>query len=109
MLRMTTQAAPGWFADDSTFGARLALVRQRMGWGNVAEAAEACGFAAGSWRNWERDGRIPRDQVSIARRISIRTGCDYDWLLDGRRVGLLRMDSNHEPAGYGYRSLKVAA
>lgn len=102
MLHVTTdEAGAGWAADDSTFGARLALVRQRMGWGNVSEAALACGFAAGSWRNWERDGRIPRDQVAIARRISDRTECSYRWLLEGpQKNGLLRPDSNREPAGY---------
>lgn len=68
------QGQEGWRADDSTFGARLALVRQRMGWGNVKEAALACGLAVESWRNWERDGRQPRDYVDVCRAISTRTG-----------------------------------
>src|SRR5258705_513692 len=29
----------GWIADDGTFGARLVLIRQRMGWTNISEAA----------------------------------------------------------------------
>jgi len=68
-----------------TFGARLALVRQRMGWGNVKEAALACGAPVESWRNWERDGARPRNIVDIAERIAERTGCDFYWLLTGPR------------------------
>jgi hypothetical protein len=73
-----------WIPGDDSFGARLALVRQRMGWGNVAEAAQACGIPVPSWRNWERDGRLPRNIVDIASVIAERTGCDYIWLLSGR-------------------------
>ena len=69
--------AQGWTADDSTFGARLALIRQRMGWGNVKAAAEACGIPVQSWRTWERDGVTPRNIVEIADTIAERTGCDY--------------------------------
>lgn len=76
----------GWVADDSTFGARLALIRQRMGWGNVKEGADACGLPAESWRRWERDGRAPRDVVQIAEKISDVTGCDLGWLLAGSRL-----------------------
>ena len=60
----------GWTATDSTFGARLALVRQRMGWGNVKEAATACGFPAENWRRWERDGVGPRHLITIAMTIA---------------------------------------
>lgn len=73
-------------ADDSSFGARLALVRQRMAWGNVKEAADECGLPAESWRRWERDGRAPRDVVQIAAVISDKTGCDLGWLLAGSRL-----------------------
>lgn len=52
---MSTQPVVGWRADDSTFGARLALVRQRMGWGNVKEAALACGRAGSDWYAVDRD------------------------------------------------------
>lgn len=76
----------GWTADDSTFGARLALVRQRMGWGNVKEAAVNCGVPTESWRTWERDGVEPRRIVEIAATIADRTGCDYGWLLTGPRL-----------------------
>jgi len=41
-----------------TFGARLALVRHKMGW-NIKEAATSCGLPAQSWRGWEVDGREP--------------------------------------------------
>lgn len=79
--------AQPWIPGDETFGARLALIRQHMGWGNVAEAAQACSVPVPSWRNWERDGRNPRDIVDIAKKIADRTGCDYLWLLTGRRIG----------------------
>lgn len=81
-----TPTGQPWIPGDDTFGARLALVRQRMGWGNVAEAAQACDIPVPSWRNWERDGRTPRGIVEIASKIAERSGCDYLWLLTGRRV-----------------------
>ena len=67
---------------DLTFGARLALVRHRMGW-NIKEAAAACGLPAQSWRGWEIDGREPHRLVTIAMTIAGRTGCDYLWLVHG--------------------------
>lgn len=54
-----------------------------MGWGNVAEAAKACGIPVASWRNWERDNREPHRLTVIAKQISTATGCDYLWLLLG--------------------------
>lgn len=78
--------ANGWTPDDSTFGARLALVRQRMGWGNVREAATACGIPPESWRTWERDNVEPRRVVEMAGLIAGRTGCDFGWLLAGPRL-----------------------
>ena len=84
VLGPTANAAPtAWIPDDSTFGARLALIRQRLGWGNVKEAAEACGIPVQSWRTWERDGVEPRGLTRIARQISDRTGCHYGWLVGG--------------------------
>jgi len=71
----------GWTVDDSTFGARLALVRQRMRW-NIKEAARECGIPAASWGTWE-DGAMPRRYVEMCRLIAERTGADYGWLLDG--------------------------
>lgn len=73
----------GWTADASTFGARLALIRQRMGWGNVARAAKECGLPVDSWRNWETDGREPHRLTTVAKQIAGATGCDYLWLVHG--------------------------
>src|SRR4051812_17601519 len=97
VIAMTTSPGvdQGWRPDDSTFGARLALVRQRMGWGNVAEAALACGVAIETWRTWER-GRTPRNFVEVCVKISAVTGADVAWL-----AGLPRKDSNLQPAGNG--------
>jgi len=78
--------AIGWVPPVDTLGARLALVRQHMGWGNVKEAAESCGVPVQSWRTWERDGGIPRDILRIAKRVSAVTGVNYYWLLDGEAV-----------------------
>lgn len=77
------QAAKGWMPDDSTFGARLALIRQRMQWGNVREAALACGIPPESWRTWERDNVTPRRIVEMSTLIAQRTGCDLGWLIAG--------------------------
>lgn len=74
----------GWTVDDSTFGARLALVRQRMQW-NIKEAARECGIPAASWGTWE-NGAMPRRYTEMCRLISQRTGCDHAWLLDGPMV-----------------------
>lgn len=71
----------GWTVDDSTFGARLALVRQRMQW-NIKEAARECGIPAASWGSWE-NGAMPRRYTEMCRLIAERTGADYGWLLDG--------------------------
>lgn len=84
----TTQverSSTGWVPDDGTFGARLALIRQRMSWGNVKEAAEACGLPPESWRTWERDGVIPRRYPEIVEKIAEATGVDGDWLSRGTR------------------------
>lgn len=75
-------AEAGWVADDSSFGARLALVRQRMGWSNVSEAARQCGLLPESWRLWEQ-GRMPSRLTTIAMAIATRAGCDYLWLVHG--------------------------
>ena len=76
----------GWVPVVDNFGARLALVRQRMRWGNVKEAAESCGLPVQSWRNWERDNGQPRDIVKAAQRISAVSGVNYYWLLDGNAM-----------------------
>jgi hypothetical protein len=76
-----------WIANDATFGARLALIRQRCGWGNLKEAAVACGIAVESWRSWERDGTLPRRYLDVCAQIARATGCDYGWLVDRRPSG----------------------
>lgn len=82
---MSTDAADRWVPDTSTFGARLALIRQRMGW-NLKEAALACGLPQGSWREWELRGRDPRGLQAIADRIASHTGVDEYWLITGRTL-----------------------
>jgi hypothetical protein len=57
-----------------------------MRWGNVAQAATACGLPTESWRTWERDGVSPRNINDIAWTIAERTGCNYAWLADGSRL-----------------------
>lgn len=94
-------ASAGWIADDSTFGARLALVRQRMQWGNVKEAALACGLPPESWRTWERDGVTPRRVVEIAAKIADRTGCDFGWLLEPKRLRGMGKPTQAYPAPAG--------
>ncbi len=71
----------GWTVDDSTFGARLALVRQRMQW-NIKEAARECGIPAASWGTWE-NGAMPRRYTEMCRLIANRTGADLGWLVMG--------------------------
>ena len=80
MALVDAAAEAPWVPSDS-FGARLALVRQVMGW-NVAEAAKECGVSDESWRKWEH-GRSPRTIHALARTVAARTGCDYVWLLAG--------------------------
>lgn len=83
LCAMTTETvAPAWVPSDESFAARLAMVRHRMGW-NVKEAAHECGFPAQTWRIWEMDGSIPRNQITVAKQIAGVTGCDYLWLLMG--------------------------
>lgn len=78
----TPQVERETWVPEITFGARLALVRHRMGW-NIKEAAQACGLPAQSWRGWELDGREPHRLVTIAMTIAQRTGVDYLWLCHG--------------------------
>lgn len=75
---MTTSAAEDW-VPELTFPARLAVVRNRMGW-NAKEAALACGLPAQSWRNWEA-GKRPQDYEAICKKIHERTGCNLPWLM----------------------------
>lgn len=82
---MELEHSEPWIPRD-TFGARLALVRQHMGW-NTAQAAAACGLGDVNWRKWEH-GRSPRNVHEVARQIADRTGCDYSWLMLGSSGGL---------------------
>lgn len=81
VMTVSHEQEQGWVASDrDSFGARLALVRQRMGWGNVKEAALACGIPPQSWRTWERDNVQPRDFMAVVRKVVARAGCDEAWL-----------------------------
>lgn len=76
---------PNWKPDAAAFGARLALIRWQLNY-NMKEAALACGVPPASWRSWEVDGGMPRDQVATCTLIAERTGCDRIWLLAGDAV-----------------------
>lgn len=74
--------APGWVPGLDTLGARLALIRQAMGW-NLAQAATECGIPVASWRNWENRGKEPQGLVTISMKIAGVTGIDYRWIALG--------------------------
>lgn len=79
-------APPAMVPDDSTFGARLALIRQAKRWRNVKLAAAKCGVPTATWRSWEErtTDALPRDLERV-RQIADAAGVDYLWLLTGRR------------------------
>lgn len=77
----TTDFVEGW-VPALTWGARLCLIRQQMGW-NVQEAAAACNITRTSWQNWE-DGKGCRNQEEVAAKISAATDASYVWLLTGQ-------------------------
>lgn len=79
---MTSDAAHGWVPSDREFAARLALIRNRMGW-NLKEAALACGLPPSSWTNWETKGKRPHDYVQVCQLIATRTGASVEWLALG--------------------------
>src|SRR5687768_8225624 len=81
-MAMPAEDTP-WVPDDSTFGARLALVRWRLGW-NVKEAADICGINDQSWRNWEGGGH-PRDYIATCEKIATTTNCSMMWLVGGHQ------------------------
>lgn len=65
-----------------TFGTRLAIIRQAMGW-SASKAAFNCGdLGEQNWRNWE-DGKRPRDYEAVCHRIAAATGFDLDWIMRG--------------------------
>jgi transcriptional regulator with XRE-family HTH domain len=89
MTDLQTPRPPGWVPDVATFGARLALLRQAMGWTNVKEAANACSIGPENWRRWESGKFEPRGLVSACMKIAGVTGVDYRWLAlgpDNRQV-----------------------
>lgn len=73
--------ADPWVPVD-TFGARLALIRQRLGGWNVKKVAQFCGIDDQTWRNWEA-GTSPRDYEEVCRQIANAVGCDRAWLKAG--------------------------
>lgn len=83
MTNSQTRREPGWIPDVSTFGARLALLRQAMGWTNIKEAAVACAIAPQTWRYWESGKFEPRGLVNACMKIAGVTGVDYRWLALG--------------------------
>lgn len=85
---MTQTAEPmqqTWVPDDSTFGARLALIRQGKKWRNIKLAAQICGVPTATWRSWEERTTpgLPRE-LDRVRQIADVAGVDYMWLLTGQ-------------------------
>lgn len=80
---MSTQTHGNEVPTVDTFGARLALIRWKMGW-NMKEAALACNVRPQSWREWELSGRRPHDFADVAERMSERTGIDDYWIMTGK-------------------------
>lgn len=76
----------GWTAAGESFGARLALIRHRMGW-NIKEAAVNCAIPPQTWRFWELIGGQPRNLMEVCERISRITRCDSEWLAHGFENG----------------------
>lgn len=77
----TPDPSEPWTPED-TYGARLALIRQRMRW-NVKEAATFCGINHQSWRNWESGG-VPQDVYATSAKIAAAAGCSESWLVGGQ-------------------------
>lgn len=94
--------APGWVPDLSSFGARLALVRQAMGWGNVKQAAQLCGIPVETWRTWERDGMTPRAYINACMKIAGVTGVDLNWLAVGPQPAATAEASDRDRVTHGY-------
>lgn len=88
--RVDESDVAGWIPTDREFSARLALVRNRMGW-NVKEAALACGLPAQNWRNWEQ-GKLPQSMPRVCGDIARSTGVDPHWLAFGSYAFVGRED-----------------
>lgn len=97
-LAQDPQVDTPWVPED-TFGARLALIRNRKGW-NIRQAALACGTSDHNWRAWEH-GTIPRSLFKVASKIAEVSGCDYDWLLIGGPLAPRSRCLNGLPAELG--------
>lgn len=81
-VRMSnTAVSSNWIPDTSNLGARLALVRWRMGW-NLKEAERECNLSQNTWAGYE-SGREPRRFLEVVNRIVLRTGVDRVWLMTG--------------------------
>ncbi len=70
-----------WVPSTDTFGARLALVRQKMGW-NQKQASEECDLSINAWARYEDEGGVA-DLIGTVRKIVSRTGVNEMWLLTG--------------------------
>jgi hypothetical protein len=101
-----SKRAPGWVPDLTSFGARLALVRQHVGWGNVKQAAEACGIPPETWRSWERDGMTPRSYMNACMKIAGVTQVDLNWLAVGPAGAPAAGAAAPVEATHGYTPLK---
>ncbi|MEX1078923.1 MAG: helix-turn-helix domain-containing protein [Homoserinimonas sp.] len=82
MTNTGTTSTKSWVPDTESFGARLALVRWKMGW-NLKEASAECELSANSWSQWE-EGAMPRNYPQAVMSISARTGVDLYWLMTGK-------------------------
>lgn len=94
------ETSPAPWVPKNTFGARLALIRQRYGW-NVKEAADACGLDAGSWHNWE-SGKSPRRFEEVTEQIAMESDSDLAWLRGLRGLDGLSPILMQVPARYPY-------
>lgn len=84
-MTQTLEPRQTWVPDDSTFGARLALIRQGKKWRNIKLAAQICGVPTATWRSWEERTTpgLPRELERV-RQIADVAGVDYMWLLTGQ-------------------------
>lgn len=94
-----------WIPDTAAFGARLALVRWKMGW-NIAEAERECGTTQNLWANWEA-GSMPRQLVEVAGKIAWASKVNRNWLLTGEGspgspvTSLYRRSDRRKPQKWG--------
>lgn len=93
-----------WIPEDS-FGARLALIRQRFHW-NVTEAANASGISPATWTTWE-GGSLPRDFIATCEKIATATGCSMRWLAGAQNWKILKGRHTYQPELAGVRHLSV--